>query len=569
MMTVDSGGVAGTAEELDVWRAELEEVDRAIERCESFKTQTFVFGTGGIVLLMGATLQSAATGETTAQMLALLLVAVVSAFLGMFLVDRDEAILARVNYRETVIKPRVRELLGSDNVLGSWEFFNREVYGRNRPLIRKVAHRLTAPFPHALFYVAGLGSFGYLLHSRVTGQLPGGGWGWALALAGAALAYSWMAAFLTGAQWANVASPSDERGIPFLRRRSRARLPRVAEWSPGDAHVHTNWSDGWRSVWAQAETASRRDLDWVVVTDHADRVGENWDGYLRALDEVQSRLQCVLLLPGVEITVVDRPGGEARGDLLVYGWPARGDIPPANRVSAAQGVLARVAATAPAFAAVAHPYNGGAPFSTGFPGTNFGAVAWQEWEVGGLACLELLSYERRPSEGTLERWFDLLDRHLEGGPFVAAIAGTDSHLPWDAPASRGMTWTRLGSEIQPSSVTVLEALRHGRSIVSGMGDFGTLELHGAGPGDRLTEAATAATLVQRPAMGRQCTAVELLGPGREVLLHAEGPFEPSFTVPCAIEAGYVVARFSFSRGGRAEAEVWTNPVFVHPDGREG
>lgn len=554
--------------ELDVWRAELEEIDRAVARYESFKTQTFVFGTGGIVLLVGAALQSAADGETTAQMLALLLVAVVSAFLGMFLVDRDEAILATVNYRETVIKPRVRELLGSDEVLGSWEFFNREVYGRNRPLIRKVAHRLTAPFPHALFYVAGLGSFGYLLHARWAGLLAGGGWGWTLSLAGAALAYSWFAAFLTGAQWATVASPSDERGIPFLRRRSRARLPHVAGWSPGDPHVHSNWSDGWRSVWAQAETASRRDLDWIVMTDHADRVGADWDGYLRTLDEVESRMGGARLLPGVEVTVVDRPGGEARGDLLVYGWPSDGDVPPANRVSSAEAVLARIETTPPAFGAVAHPHNGGAPFGTGVPGTHFGAVAWQDWNAHGVSCLELLSYERCPSEATLDRWFGLLDAHLAGGPSVAVIGGTDSHLPWDAPASRGMTWVRARPEDSLDGAGVLEALRTGRSVVSGMGDFGSLELHGAGPGDRLREAAAAAMLVQRPATGRQCTAVELLGPGRAVLFRAEGPFEPSFAVPCAVDAGYVVARFVFSRRGRSEAEVWTNPVFVVPDGRE-
>lgn len=557
-------GPSTISAELDVWMAELEEIDRAIARFESFKTQTFVFGTGGIVLLVGSAFQSAAAGETVAQMLVLLLVALVSAFLGMFLVDRDEAILAQVNYRETVLKPRVRALLGSQDVLSSWEFFNREVYGRNRPVIRKFAHRLTAPFPHALFYVSGLGSFGYLLYERATGGLSEAGWAWALGLTGAALAYSWTAAFLTGAQWANVASPPDERGIPFMRRRSRCRLPQVKGWSPGDPHVHTNWSDGWRSVWSQAESAARRNLEWIVITDHADKVGEDWAGFVKTLAEVEGRLGDVLLVPGAEVSVVDRPGGAVQGDLLIYGWPTDGDPPPANRVSSASGTLGRVAASRGAYAGVAHPFNGGAPFGRGVPGTKFGAAAWADWTVAGAACIELMSYERVPSESTLERWFSLLDEHLAGGPFVAVTGGTDSHFPWDMPASRGMTWAAVGEAGPVRREAVLAALRNGRSVVSGVGDFGTLSVGNAGPGQRHEAGGVVAVrITQRPAPGRHCASVELYGPERTRLLRVDGPFEPEFSLPVDVgPRGYVVARFTFTGRRSKVADVWTNPVFV-------
>lgn len=554
--------------ELALWRAELEEIDRAVERHESFKTQTFVFGTGGIVLLVGSAFEIGAEGGAVAAPLVLLLVAVVSAFLGMFLVDRDEAILALLSYRETVIKPRVRELVGDDGVLASWEFFNREVYGRNRSLPRKLAHRLTAPFPHALFYVSGVGSFGYLVYLRTAETvIDGRGWTWALLLAGVALAYSWTAALLTGGQWAQVGSPAGERGIPFLRRRRRARLPRPDGWSPGDPHVHTNWSDGWRSAWGQIESAGRRDLRWLVVTDHADRVGEDWCDYVDTLAEVERRLGGPVAIPGSEVTVVECPGGAVCGDMLVYGWPAGGEPPPSNRISPPGAVLERLNSMPGAFGAAAHPHNGGAPFATGLPLLPFGAPAWTRWDDDRLACIELLSFERTASEDTLARWFQSLDEADAGRVPLAAIAGTDSHMPWHHPGSRGMTWVRCDRADRPDPREVLRSLRAGRSVVSGAGDFGAITLAGAGPGERAVVAGeVTVTCTQRPARARRCVSVELLGRRRRVLARLNGPFEPSFPLACTLEPGdYVVAHFVFERVrglAGAVADVWTNPVFT-------
>jgi hypothetical protein len=559
--------VAHHEDELAVWQAELAEIDRAIERCESFKTQTFVFGTGGIVLLASAAFETGSAG-TVAAPLILLLIGVVSAFLGMFLVDRDEAILALLNYRESVIKPRVREIVGDENVLASWEFFNREVYGRNRPLLRKFAHRLTAPFPHALFYVSGVGSYGYLVYLRLaTTAIDGAGWAWALALAGAALVYSWTAALLTGGQWAQIGSPTGERGIPFLRRRTRTRLPRPDGWSPGDPHAHTNWSDGWRSVWGQIASAERRDLQWLAITDHAGRVGEDWRGYVDTLTEVERRLGAVTVVPGIEVTVVDGPHGEVCGDMLVYGWPSHGAPPPGDRVSSPASVLARLAEMPAAFGVAAHPFNGGAPGAKGILGLPFGAPAWTDWAASGLACMELLSFERVASEAALEHWFGTLDAACEGARPVMAMAGTDSHIPWHAPGSRGVTWVSHTGTGRPDARAVLAALQAGRSVVSGVGDFGTIHIGGAGPGERIDAADShSVTCTQRPARGRRAVRVTLYGRGRRVLETAEGPFESTFTRACALEApGYVVARFEFVAAGRSgghAADVWTNPVFL-------
>jgi hypothetical protein len=104
-------------------------------------------------------------------------------------------------------------------------------------------------------------------------------------------------------------------------------------------------------------------------------------------------------------------------------------------------------------------------------------------------------------------------------------------------------------------------------VVSGVGDFGTITVAGAGPGERVaTGGEVTVVCSQRPARGRRCVRVELIGRGRRVLAQATGPFEPSFSLTCRLEdPGYVVAHFVFERAtrraGRA-ADVWTNAVFI-------
>jgi hypothetical protein len=307
----------------------------------------------------------------------------------------------------------------------------------------------------------------------------------------------------------------------------------------------------------------------VVVTDHADRVGGDWCGYADTLAEVEGRLGAVTVIPGVEVTVVDRPGGSTRGDLLVYGWPAHGEPPPANRASSPATVLARLAEVPGAFGAAAHPHNGGAPLSTGIPGLPFGAPAWSDWEARGLACFELLSYERTASKKMLDRWFALLDEACAGARPVFAIGGTDSHMPWQSPGWRGMTWVARTGSGRPQPGEVLTALRAGRSVVSGVGDFGTISIADAGPGENADVVGRVEiTCIQRPARGRRCLSVELLGRGQASLATAEGPLEPTFPLVCTLKSpGDVVAKFVFARTrgfGAHRAEVWTNPVFIGP-----
>jgi hypothetical protein len=564
--------------ELAIWRAELEEIDRAVDRHESFRAQTFVFGTGGVVLLVVLAFEVGASGAGGAEPLVFLLISFVCAFLGMFLVDRDEAMLALINYRETVIKPQVRKLIGSTEVLGYQEFFNREAYGTNRPLLRKIAHRLTAPFPHALFYVGGLGSFGYLAYLRLaTTSLEGAAWVWALAIAAIAQIYSWTAALLTGGQWAQIGSPAAERGIPFLRRRVRWRLPNPDGWWPGDPHTHTNRSDGWRSVWSQAEAASRAGLAWIGITDHSGAVGEDWCNHVAVLAEVEKRLGLVTIVPGVEVTVVDHPGGRAQGDVLVYGWPHDAECLPPDRVATA-GTLLELVSARSALAAIAHPHGGGAPMNKGVPGLPFGAPAWSGESTDGVGCMELLSHEREVSEEARETWFSHLGATLGDAAPLHAIGGSDAHMPWARPGARGMTWVRTRGTGRPDAAAIVSAMRAGHSVVSGAGDFATIAIGDAGPGDRavVIEGRFTVSCTQRPTRGRTCTRVELIGiaageaadgaDGSITLCEADGPLEPTFTLDCSAKpaVGFVVGHFVFadSRAGRRVADVWTNPVLI-------
>ncbi|PKQ20072.1 MAG: hypothetical protein CVT66_06820 [Actinobacteria bacterium HGW-Actinobacteria-6] len=542
------------------WLAELAELDAQIGRCEAFKTQTFVFGTAGVVALAGSAI-SLHGMESAAEPLVVLLVTALCAVLGMFLVDRDESILGLLHYREHVIKPAVRELADDPRLLGSREFYNREIYGRNRPMLRKIAHRLTAPFPHALFYVAGVAAWVYLVLMYAEDRIGGVGWLLACAGSGFALLWSYLAAFLTGAQWANLAAPPDEKGIPFARRRNKCALPSPAGWLPGDPHVHTNWSDGHASIWSQAAAAAGRGLRWVGFTDHTDGIGEDWHGFVSAVREVEGRIGRLTLLPGAEVTLVESPGGKATGDMLVYGWPTGGDVPPGNRAYSPSEALA-ISGRAGAVVALAHPFGGGAPFG--------GAIRWREWGVSGFGAMELLSNERVASLEARRKWFEMLKVGLHGAVagegFVVATGGTDSHRPFDKPGTKGMTWVHSDSS---SGKAIVDALAAGHSVVSGVGDFGTITIGSAWPGEvvpRKLRGHVSVGIVQRPSARRYCTRIEVFGLDPEVpLVSLDGPFRPEFEtdVPIPPGAGMFVARFEFraARGISKSAEVWTNPIF--------
>lgn len=550
---------------LKSWLAELTEVDAQVSRCEAFKAQTFAFGTAGVVALAGSAITLHVEGSE-AEPLVVLLVASLCAVLGMFLVDRDESILGLLQYREHVIKPAVRRLSDDPHVLGVREFYNREIYGRNRPMLRKIAHRLTAPFPHALFYVAGLASWVYLLQMYLAGRVSGDGWLVACVGSGLALLWSYLAAFLTGAQWANLAAPADETGIPFARRRRKCALPRPAGWLPGDPHVHTNWSDGNASIWSQAAAAAGGGLRWIGLTDHSDGIGEDWHGFVSAVREVEGRIGRLILLPGAEITSVDSPGGQPIGDLLLHGWPTDGDGPPANRVYDSADVLA-MSKRVGAASVIAHPFGGGAPFG--------GAIRWTAWNTAGFSAMELLSNEHRASLETRRKWFELLndglDLALAGRGFVAATGGTDSHRPFDKPGAKGVTWVRCDVA---SDEAILGALAGGRSVVSGAGDFGTIGVGDAGPGDIAVGGLrdqVSLSIIQRPAARRVCSRIEVYGlDPEEPLISLDGPLRPESRVDVLIPPGdgILIARFEFQalKGRARPAEVWTNPIFYSASG---
>lgn len=84
-----------------------------------------------------------------------------------------------------------------------------------------------------------------------------------------------------------------------------------------DLHLHTHYSDGWKSPEEVVVEAARRGLQVIAITDH-----DNMRGYLQA--EETANEQGIDLIPAVEMTTYwSEDGWSASVDLLAYGIDPR------------------------------------------------------------------------------------------------------------------------------------------------------------------------------------------------------------------------------------------------------
>jgi len=146
-------------------------------------------------------------------------------------------------------------------------------------------------------------------------------------------------------------------------------------WLSGDAHIHTNFSDGWpRTVEDRAREATENDLDFIIITDHTYYyldTREELDNYYNTIKNVDSAYPDVKVLPGLEVDTFPNE----YIDMLAYGLTAD-DFEPYMTAQLTPQQFATVIQNAGGVAYMAHPTTGFQWIEnlTGFEGFNGGTL---------------------------------------------------------------------------------------------------------------------------------------------------------------------------------------------------
>jgi len=191
-------------------------------------------------------------------------------------------------------------------------------------------------------------------------------------------------------------------------------LPRIENWRPGDAHLHSvhSWPEAWRSIMDIASDAKTFGLDWIILTDHSywlDSAG--WEQGRRESQEAEAATGVVCLY-GEEISVNEFGGGSYNiGHYLGYGLTSLiPSLPPYNPWPSepkAQDAIKRVNNQGGA-GFIAHPI---APFLFG----------WENFAVSDYTGIEVWN-------GPWD-YFDEVALHLWDKLLVKALLGvTNIHV---------------------------------------------------------------------------------------------------------------------------------------------
>lgn len=105
----------------------------------------------------------------------------------------------------------------------------------------------------------------------------------------------------------------------------RHELPPVIEFGQirGDLHMHSNWSDGTRSIEEMARQAIQRGYEYICITDHSRSLGvangldpDRLMAQRAEIDEVNGRLAPFRVLQGVEVEVLTDGSLDLPDDVL-------------------------------------------------------------------------------------------------------------------------------------------------------------------------------------------------------------------------------------------------------------
>lgn len=337
-----------------------------------------------------------------------------------------------------------------------------------------------------------------------------------------------------------------------------SELPNQEGWYGGDLHTHSSWSpDVWKiPLSGRAKYAKENGFGFLVMTDHSRGV-TNWsgqNGYVAQCDQAQS-LTGIPILPGLEVQAQD--GGHYLACSLKT---ASTQAPTDNQYRARDLVKAVTRHNYPhSYGLIAHP------FATRNP--------WTDWSAAGFAGIELLNRQRTADRTTITAWFALLRTNLSHtmatGEFTVAVGSSDSHNLMQ-PGSRGFTWAFIPDYSGQDRSKVWEAIRQGRTSVSGAKDLAFFKVDGKRQGSVLKKGSAYPLEFHfryLPVTGRRCTQITLFDkdlrpvfeatrpPGNELRWHMPASDRDSLNT-------FYVAAFTFRDGRFGLSDVWTNPIFV-------
>jgi len=90
------------------------------------------------------------------------------------------------------------------------------------------------------------------------------------------------------------------------------KLPRLISLKDirGDCHLHTNWSDGYKSILKMAQAAKERGYEYIAITDHASpmRVAnglrpKRMPWYIKAIKNADKKIKGIKILAGIEVDI--------------------------------------------------------------------------------------------------------------------------------------------------------------------------------------------------------------------------------------------------------------------------
>lgn len=255
---------------------------------------------------------------------------------------------------------------------------------------------------------------------------------------------------------------SYEAEIYFERAGKGAQLPEFADaplrreagWYRGDLHLHTAHSDGHCSsqtgkqvpcpVFLTLESATRRGLDFIAITDH------NTISQYDALRELQPYFDRLLLIPGREITTFE-------GHANVYGPTDFIDFRVGSKSVPTMKRLLGAATSLHGLFSINHP---GAPSGEVCMGCGWRA----DVDMSRIAAIEAVNggSEEGPYSG-IPFW----EAALKSGYRPTAIGGSDNHdaqLPFDKHGSVGSPTTVVYAN-ELSSSAILAGIRSGRVFI--------------------------------------------------------------------------------------------------------
>jgi len=226
--------------------------------------------------------------------------------------------------------------------------------------------------------------------------------------------------------------------------RPRLRFPRPAcrqgpDWYRGDLHVHTDHSDGHRSVAQLLDTIRQHKLDFVALTEH-NNVTQLYDPALDGANDVA-------IIPGLELTTYYGHAlslGTTEWIDWRMGHDGRTMQDAADEIHARGGLLV-----------AAHMSNTGDPFCTG--------CTWlfDRFMPGDLDAVEVWnspwSWPGNNNGASLRIWYGWLN----AGHRIPATAGSDAHGPYRKDPGFNLIWAE-----ELSARGLLEGLRRGHVMLS-------------------------------------------------------------------------------------------------------